>query len=66
MAAGDQGAEGCNENGAVAASTGTQPVAQVVNPKNGTLYIANETSDTLSVDSEGSTGNPSTRRPKAR
>ena len=59
VATGDQGAEGCNLNGVVAASTGTQPVAQVVDPTTGTLYIANKSSDSLSVDSEGSTGNPS-------
>ena len=59
VATGDEGAEGCNLNGVVAASTGTQPVAQVVDPKTGTLYIANKSSNTLSVDSEGTSGNPS-------
>ncbi len=65
VAAGDQGAEGCNLNGVVAASTGTQPVAQVVDPTTGTLYIANTSSDSLSVDSEGSAGNPSSASAEA-
>ena len=65
VAAGDQGAEGCNFNGVVAASTGTQPVAQVVDPKTGTLYIANKSSGSLSVDSEGSAGNPSSAAAEA-
>ena len=60
VAAGDQGAEGCNVNGVKSASAGSQPVAQVVDPSTGTLYIANKSSNTLSVDSEGSAGNPST------
>ncbi len=60
VAAGDQGAEGCNVNGVETASTGSHPLAQVVNPSTGTLYIANKSSNTVSVDSEGSAGNPST------
>ncbi len=60
VAAGDQGAEGCNINGVKTASTGSHPVAQVVDPSTGTLYIANKSSNTLSVDSEGTAGNPST------
>ena len=55
---GDQGSEGCNINGKVSASTGVNPVAQAVDPSTGTLYIANESSNTVSVDSEGSAGNP--------
>ncbi len=38
---------------------GSNPVAQAVDPSTGTLYIANKSSNTLSVDSEGSTSNPS-------
>ena len=59
VASGDQGAEGCNYNGVVAASTNSQPVAQVADPSTGTLYIANKSSDNVTVDSEGSSGNPS-------
>ena len=55
---GDQGAEGCNINGEIAAGTGSDPVAQAVNPSTGTLYVANKSSNTLSVDSEGSTEQP--------
>jgi DNA-binding beta-propeller fold protein YncE len=62
VATGDQGSEGCNVNGKIAASTGSNPVAQAVDPATatspGTLYIANESSNTVSVDSEGSTSNP--------
>ncbi len=59
IASGDQGAQGCNFNGEVAASTGTNPVAQAVDPTTGTLYIANKSSNTISVDSEGTASNPS-------
>ena len=59
VASGDQGAEGCNFNGVVAASTNSQPGAQVVDPSTGTLYIANKSSGNVTVDSEGSSGNPS-------
>ena len=38
------------------ASTGSDPVAQAVDPSTGTLYIANKASNTISVDSEGSAG----------
>ena len=58
VASGDQGAEGCNYNGVVAASTNSQPVAQVADPSTGTLYIANKSSGNVTVDSEGSSGNP--------
>ncbi len=58
VASGDQGSEGCNINGKIAASTGSNPVAQAVDPSTGTLYIANESSNTVSVDSEGSTSSP--------
>ena len=58
VASGDQGAQGCNINGKIAATTGSKPVAQAVDPSTGTLYIANKSSNTLSVDSEGSTNNP--------
>ena len=54
VASGDQGSEGCNINGKIAASTGSNPVAQAVDPSTGTLYIANQRSNTVSVDSEGS------------
>ena len=60
---GDQGAQGCNINGEVSASTGHRPVAQAVDPSTGTLYIANKSSNTVSVDSEGSTSNPAELRP---
>src|SRR6202453_1664552 len=61
VASGDQGAQGCNINGEVDASTGTgsDPVAQAVDPSTGTLYIADKSSNNVSVDSEGSTSNPS-------
>ncbi len=58
VATGDQGSEGCNINGKISAFTGSNPVAQAVDPSTGTLYIANESSNTVNVDSEGSTGNP--------
>ena len=58
VASGDQGSEGCNINEKIAASTGSNPVAQAVDPSTGTLYIANESSNTVSVDSEGSTSSP--------
>ena len=59
VASGDQGAEGCNFNGVVTAPTKTQPGAQVIDPSTGTLYIANKSSGNVTVDSEGSSGNPS-------
>jgi subtilase family serine protease len=59
VASGDQGAQGCNINGEIDAGTGSKPVAQAVDPSTGTLYVANKSSNTLSVDSEGSTSNPS-------
>ena len=42
VATGDQGSEGCNINGKISASTGSNPVAQAVDPSTGTLYVANE------------------------
>ena len=59
VASGDQGAQGCNINGEIDAGTGSKPVAQAVDPSTGTLYVANRSSNTLTVDSEGSTSNPS-------
>jgi len=59
VASGDEGSEGCNVNGEKSATTGTDPVAQAVDPSTGTLYIANKSSNTVSVDSEGSTSDPS-------
>ena len=59
VASGDQGAQGCNINGEIDAGTGTNPVAQAVDPSTGTLYVANKASNTVSVDSEGSPSNPS-------
>ncbi len=59
VASGDQGSEGCNINGVMAAQTGSNPVAQVADASTGTLYVANESSNNLSVESEGTTGNPS-------
>ena len=58
VASGDQGSEGCNINGKIGATTGSNPVAQAVDPSTGTLYIANEAGNTVSVDSEGSTSSP--------
>jgi hypothetical protein len=58
VASGDQGAQGCNINGEIDAATGSDPVAQAVDPSTGTLYIANKLSATVSVDSEGSTSSP--------
>jgi hypothetical protein len=59
VASGDEGAQGCNVNGEISASTGSDPVAQTVDPTSGTLYVVNKTSKTVSVDSEGSQSNPS-------
>ena len=39
-------------------------MAQAVDPSTGTLYIANKSSNTLSVDSEGSTSNPTNLPPQ--
>ncbi len=58
VASGDQGAQGCNINGEIEATTASDPVAQAVDPSTGTLYIANRSSNTVSVDSEGSASNP--------
>ncbi len=58
VATGDQGSEGCNINGQIAASTGTNPVAQAVNPSTSTLYVANKGSNTASVIGEGSASSP--------
>ncbi len=58
VAAGDQGSEGCNVNSVIAAQTGSHPVAQVADPCTGTLYVANQSTNSVSVDSEGSSGNP--------
>ena len=55
VASGDQGSQGCNLNGAIKATTGSDPVAQAVDPSTGTLYIANKPDGTVSVDSEGGT-----------
>ena len=58
VASGDQGSEGCNVNRKQGAPTGSGPVAQAVDPSTGTLYIANQLSNSVSVDSEGSPGDP--------
>ena len=58
VAAGDQGAQGCNINAEIDAATGSDPVAQAVDPSTGTLYIADKSSNAVSVDSEGSTSSP--------
>ena len=66
VASGDQGAQGCNINGEIDASgTGSDPVAQAVDPTTGTLYVADKSSNNVSVDSEGSTSNPSDFVPAA-
>ncbi len=59
VASGDQGSEGCNVNGVISAPTGGSPVAQAVDTATGTLYVANRSGNTLSVDGEGTTTNPS-------
>jgi subtilase family serine protease len=59
-AAGDQGSEGCNVNAVTSAATGTKPVAQAVDPSTGTLYVANESSNTVTVDGEGDGGDSTT------
>ena len=59
VSTGDQGSEGCNVNGVVSAPTGSDPVAQVVDASTGTVYVANKSSNTVSVDGEGTTSNPS-------
>ncbi len=59
VSTGDQGSEGCNVNGVVSAPTGSDPVAQVVDTTTGSAYVANESSNTVSVESEGTTANPS-------
>ena len=58
VATGDEGSEGCNTNGERTAATGTDPVTQAVDPSTGTLYIADKSSNTVTVDSEGSASNP--------
>ncbi len=58
VASGDQGSQGCNVNREEGAPTGSGPVAQAVDPSTGTLYIANQSGDSISVDSEGSAGDP--------
>ena len=58
VATGDEGSEGCNINGEISAKTGSDPVAQAVDPSTGTLYVANKSSNTVSVDSEGSASGP--------
>ncbi len=60
VASGDQGSEGCNVNGVTSASTGSKPVAQAVDPSTGTLYVANENSNTVTVDGEGDGRNNTT------
>ncbi len=59
VSTGDQGSEGCNVNGVVSAPTGSDPVAQVVDATTGTVYVANKSSNTVSVDSEGTASDPS-------
>ncbi len=58
VASGDQGSEGCNVNRETGAATGSGPVGQTVDPSTGTLYVANQSSNSVSVDREGSAGNP--------
>ncbi len=58
VASGDQGSEGCNVNGETGASTGSDPVAQTVDPLTGTLYVANRGANSVSVDREGTAGDP--------
>ena len=58
VASGDQGSEGCNVNRETGAPTGSGPVAQTVDPLTGTLYVANSSDNSVTVDSEGSTSDP--------
>ena len=59
VASGDQGAQGCNINGKIAATTGLEPGRRRPStPRQGRSTCANKSSNTLSVDSEGSTNNP--------
>jgi YVTN family beta-propeller protein len=51
-AAGDDGSEGCNVNSESGANTGSNPSAQAVDSANGSLYVANEGNDSISVISE--------------
>jgi uncharacterized repeat protein (TIGR02543 family) len=55
-AAGDNGSQGCNANGAYGSATGSGANAQAVNSSNGTLYVANEIPDTVSVINEKTEG----------
>ena len=59
VASGDQGSEGCNVNRETGAPTGSDPVAQTVDPSTGTLYVANRGANSVSVDREGTAGDPS-------
>jgi len=54
--AGDAGSEACNGGGPNGVDTGNDPIAQVIDPSNGTLYVANKSADDVSVFDE-STGN---------
>jgi YVTN family beta-propeller protein len=51
---GDTGSEACNGGGPNGVETGDDPVAQVVDSSNGTLYVANESDDNVSVFDENS------------
>ena len=53
VAAGDQGAQGCNINGEIDAATGSDPVAQAVDPSTGTLYIADKSSNSRQCRQRG-------------
>jgi sugar lactone lactonase YvrE len=58
VASGDQGSEGCNVNRETGAPTGSGPTAQTVDPSTGTLYVADNSDNSVTVDREGSTGDP--------
>ena len=58
VATGDQGSEGCNINGEISASTGSNPVAQAVDPSTSTLYVASKGSNRVNVISEGNANSP--------
>ena len=59
VATGDEGARRLQRQRRESAPAGSNPVAQVVDATTGTAYVANRGSNTVSVDSEGTTGNPS-------
>jgi len=58
VASGDEGAQGCNINGEIRRHDRLQPGGAGGRPFDGTLYIANKSSNTLSVGQRGDDGRP--------